>query len=114
MVRRWKKEIERYQGTGTLRDSAGKSAEVPYLLVVQQNMRERSVLRQPTEVVGGSRELSGSLVLGAAMASLNIENNLFLALEDGKEVEIILTQVSDPWSSCPFVVAKAKDFFGEE
>jgi len=110
MVRRWEEEVERLSGTGTLSDSHGHSEKLAYVLVVRQNMRERPSLNKPTEIVGGNDKLSGSVVVGNAFGTLDLQGNLVLRIEDGREVEIILTTISDPFRPCLFL-ARNRTFF---
>jgi hypothetical protein len=110
MQRRWRETVDEFKGNGTARDSKGRSAEVAYRLLVQRNMRDRPSINQPNTIVAGSYELSGTLSFLESTTAVDIDENLILTLRDGREVEIIITTISDPREVSPFVVSDSMQF----
>lgn len=92
--------------SGSLRPAA----PVHYSLIVLQNVWERPAINAPTTLGRGTHEISGSLLLEDPSDLISLRDAGTLVLEDGRELEIIVTRISDPHMPAAFRVSKADNF----
>lgn len=110
MPKRWLESRDRLTGEGSIRDRAGVTCAVSYLIDVRQNVWEQPQLGGPTGIGRGTYELSGVLTLRTFAAIPDLLTNLHLIRSDGSELEVIVTRVGDRRAPMPFKVAKAGRF----
>lgn len=113
MDKKWLEHTDQYKGRGHISSSGGKLADVNYVLDVFQNMRERTGINMPREVVGGTYDMKGDITPETPLF-VDVLTTITLTIEDGREMEIIMDSPNHPKATRKFKVSKDRNFFGKK